>query len=177
VELVLPNPLTPAPKEPPFIDFILPPSSSTATTIGSESNADAGIVLVTATGQLLYWPRVKDGATHSTRPYEEYQLPLGFKEEVTCTSVDLLPGSAYQVMVGTSIGNVYLMQLFDNKGQLSLSCTSLYQKTISSTVLGSLWSYISPSASLSSSSSSSAGKEEDDDNHGAIIKIMQGHTK
>ncbi|SAM04783.1 hypothetical protein [Absidia glauca] len=175
LELVLPIPLTPAPKEPPFIDFILPPSSSTTTTMTtvSERNADAGIVLVTTTGQLLYWPRVTD----STRPYKDYQLPLGFKEEVTCTSVGLLPGSAYQVMVGTSIGNVYLMQLFDTKGQLSLSCTSLYQKTISSTVLGSLWSYISPSASSSSSSSSSSAGKEEDDNHGAIIKIMQGHTK
>lgn len=133
-----------------------------------ENNADAGIVLVTKTGQLHYWPRMKD----STRPYKGYQLPLGFKEEVTCTAVGLLSVSAYQVMVGTSIGNVYFVQLFDNKGQLSLSCTSLYQKTISSTMLGSLWSYVSPSAP----SPSSAGNDEDY-NHGAIIKIMQGHTK
>ncbi|KAI8340022.1 hypothetical protein BC941DRAFT_419206 [Chlamydoabsidia padenii] len=165
LEFKLPLPL-PTQIEPPFIDLILPSLTDMKPTI-LENNADSGIVVVTKTGHLLYWPNIKDAAIHNTATYQTHQLPLGFKEEVTCTAANLFNGSLYQLAIGTSIGNVYLVQLVDTQGQVAISETSLYRKTISSTMIGSFWSYLS--------SSSSSGKE--DLNIGGIIKIIQGHSR
>ncbi|KAI8096810.1 uncharacterized protein BX664DRAFT_324933 [Halteromyces radiatus] len=158
IEIVLPTPEGTV--SPPFINLIRSSSDTNESISNLELNINAiGIVIISRTGKIHYWSRWTDALQNSS-DYAIFQLSLGFHEEVTWVTTDIPKASLYQIIIGTSIGNVYLVELAGS----SISETILYETTVPSTRLGSLWSRFLPTGNKENINVS-------------INKVMRGHHR
>ncbi|CAO3643207.1 unnamed protein product [Cunninghamella blakesleeana] len=162
----------PAPKNnlhAPFVNIIYS-TKMPAHNIENDNKIDNDSLLITTTdGRLTFRSEIKN-TTGITIPssYAEYQLTLGLNEQVLCVAT-FDWSRKYQAMIGTSTGNIYLVQLrkdSENNNAISFDGRVIYGNQKNPGLLKSMWSYFSI-----------ANHPENESDIGHIIKIVEGHTR
>ncbi|CAO3644895.1 unnamed protein product [Cunninghamella echinulata] len=163
--LVLPTPKHLS--QPPFVNIIY---SNTHHLSEQEEDLDDGLLLTTLDGRLYYLSEMNHhaaamGSDSYNSLYTGYQIKLGLNEQVLCVTTFNL-SRKYHAMIGTSIGNIYLVRLRDDDNSIAISGKVLYADQTQSSLLKSMWSYFPIT-----------NHTENEIEKGNIIKITEGHTK